>query len=69
MASMIDYDKYLNVVDRNKRRFGVEDVKKEQVESLYNFINGKDVFVKLPTGFGNSFIYQMSPFVIEQLGI
>ena len=66
---MIDYNKYLNAVDRNKRSFGVEDVKKEQVESLYNFINGKDVFVNLPTGFGKSFIYQMSPFVIEQLGI
>lgn len=66
---MAEYGKFLEVIEENKHRFGVEAVKKEQLESLFNFVCKKDVFVNLLTGFGKSFIYQIAPFVIQGMGI
>ena len=34
-----------------------------QLEALYSFVNGEDVFVNLPTGYGKSLIFQMAPLV------
>ena len=63
---MAEYGKFLEVIEENKHRFGIEAVKKEQVESLFNFVCKKDVFVNIPTGFGKWFIYQIAPFVHRQ---
>ncbi len=69
LLNMADYKTCSDAVDQFKHRFGVETVKKEQLESLFNFVCKKDVFVNLPTGFGKSFIYQIAPMVIQQMGI
>ena len=66
---MANYENFLSAVDIAKSRFKVTNVKTEQLEAVFNFISKKDVFVNLPTGFGKSFIYQIAPFVIQQMGL
>ena len=36
-------------------------VRKEQMKAIISFVNGKDVFVSLPMGFGKSFCYSVLP--------
>ena len=36
-------------------------LKEEQRNAIKAFVNRKDVFAVLPTGFGKSFIYQLAP--------
>lgn len=48
-------------------RFGLTELKNEQKKALFYLLSGKDVFVNLPTGFGKSLIYQLSPLVAEEL--
>ena len=42
---------------------GYEQVKEEQRQGVKAIIDGRDVFVAQPTGYGKSAIYQMAPFV------
>ena len=48
-------------------RFGLTELKNEQKKALFYLLSGKDVFINLPTGFGKSLIYQLSPLVAEEL--
>ena len=48
-------------------RFGLAELKNEQKKALFYLLSGKDVFVNLPTGFGKSLIYQLTPLVAEGL--
>lgn len=66
---MADYESFIRAVDIAKRVFAIDDLKKEQLEALYNFVCRRDVFVNLPTGFGKSLIYQISPFIVKELNI
>lgn len=36
-------------------KFNVEALTESQFNALYNFMQGRDVFVKIPTGSGKSF--------------
>ena len=42
-------------------------LKTEQVESIFYFVKGMDVFVSLPTGFGKSLCYILLPRVFDLL--
>ena len=43
--------------------FHVPLLHESQIQVLYSFISGEDVFVNLPTGYGKSLIFQMAPLV------
>ena len=43
--------------------FDINSLRSEQEMALHAFLNGKDVFVNFPTGFGKSIIYQLAPLV------
>lgn len=43
-------------------RFKVTSLYPDQLDALYNFLCGRDVFVNKPTGSGKSIIFQMAPF-------
>ena len=45
-----------------------EQLKKEQEESIIEFVKGRDVFVTLPTGFGKPLCYILLSSVFDQLG-
>ena len=49
------------------KRLGNIDLKDAQHEALSHFLNGKDVFVSLPTGYGKSVIYQAAPFCVDKM--
>lgn len=47
--------------------FGVQKLYPQQEKALSEFLNGSDVFVNLPTGYGKSLIYKMAPLVANEL--
>ena len=53
---MADYEKVLTRVCKEK--LGGKMLKPEKKEAIESLLNGEDVFVVLPTGFGESLIYQ-----------
>uniref|UniRef100_A0A1X7UPI7 DNA 3'-5' helicase n=1 Tax=Amphimedon queenslandica TaxID=400682 RepID=A0A1X7UPI7_AMPQE len=46
---------------------GYEDLKKEQKNAITTFVEGNDVFVCLPTGFGKSVCYFCLPLIFDAL--
>ena len=38
-------------------------VHESQIQALYSYINGKDIFLNLPTGYGKSLIFEKAPTV------
>ena len=43
-------------------------LKEEQRNAIKAFVDRKDVFAVLPTGFGKSLIYQLAPMVAKKMG-
>ena len=60
---MQDQKKAVEVV---AERYGVV-LKDKQFEAIMYFINGNDVFVTLPTGYGKSLIYALLPMVFDEI--
>ena len=48
---------------------GYDQLKDEQVNILCTFVEGRDVFVSLPTGFGKSLCYRLLPLVLDYLAV
>jgi len=46
---------------------GVVKLKKEQREAIEAFVEGQDVFIALPTGYGKSYCYGLLPLVFDHL--
>ena len=40
---------------------GFQDLKPEQMQAILEFIDGRDIFVSLPTGYGKSLIHGLLP--------
>lgn len=58
----VSTEDFLEAVDRVLVNFeGVERLNLHQRDSLLNFIERRDVFAILPTGFGKSLIFQLVP--------
>lgn len=61
---------FASAVDAVLNEFnGKFSLKMEQRTALESFIERKDVFALLPTGFGKSLIYQLAPLVAKSMGI
>lgn len=54
-------------IDKAMKTVGLENLKREQREAIQEFVNGKDVFVSLPTGYGKSYCYALLPLVFDVL--
>ena len=57
MAATCSYSTLDSAIDAAAARLGYEEVKPEQREAVRGLVNGRDVFVALPTGFGKSLCY------------
>ena len=49
------------------KRLSIEQLNGKQREAVVSFVEGKDVFVSLPTGFGKSICFQILPFVLDYM--
>ena len=52
-----------NIIDAAGEKFGFAEIKDHQRDGLKALIEGKDVFVAQPTGYGKSAIFHMAPYV------
>ena len=53
----------VNVVSGVCSTFGVQNLNLQQEKAVIGFLSGSDVFVNLPTGHGEPWIYHMAPLV------
>lgn len=55
-------------LSRCRKRVGCSSMslKPEHKESIKYFVDGKDVFLWLPTGFGKSICYEVLPFMFDK---
>ena len=66
---MANYERVALTADKSKGKFRIDVLKPQQLEGIYSFVCGKDLFINLPTGYGKSLIYQLVPSVLKELGI
>lgn len=45
----------------------LSQLKDKQMEAVCAFVNGKDTFVALPTGYGKSIVYGILPSVFDKM--
>ena len=50
-------------------KLGLTELKVELERALFHLLSGRDVFVSLPTGYGNSAIYQLVPLIVEEMAL
>ena len=48
-------------------RFGHTVLRAAQAEAVTKVLEGHDVFVSVPTGYGKSLVYQLLPFCVEEI--
>ena len=67
MAATCSYSILDSAIAAAAARLVYEEVKPEQREAVRGLVNGRDVFVTLPTGFGKSLCYAMLPLVFDSV--
>lgn len=66
MAASADVD-VLRLITQSASYYGYADLKPEQKTVLKSFLQGKDVFVSLPTRYGKSLCYALLPSIFNTL--
>jgi len=56
-----------SIVEKAAENLGCVALKPKKREAVVEFVNGRDVFVVLPTGYGKSLCYGILPTVFERL--
>jgi len=54
-------------INNAMKMVGLENLKREQQEAIQEFVNGKDMFVSLPTGYRKLYCYALLPHVFDVL--
>ena len=54
-------------IEKACKRLGFQDLRSAQEEVVLNFLEGRDVFVSLPTGHGKSLCFAILPFAFDEL--
>ena len=60
-------DGIASIVTESALQLGYTSVKKEKEEAVKEFVDGRDVFVTLATGFRKSLCYSLLPLVFDKL--
>ena len=55
------------VITEAAKVMGIAELKEKQKEAVSTFLQGRDTFVALPTGYGKSLIYAILPLVFDKL--
>ena len=67
MASMMARTKVQESVTSCARRLGYENVKDDQRRVIASFVEGNDVIVCFPTGYGKSFCFFVLPYIFDDI--
>ena len=59
-------DQRLTAIADCLRDIGVQFLKEKQLEAIHAFLDGRDTFVSLPTGYGKSLIYGILPLLFDK---
>ena len=57
----LEQDRITAIVRVAAAKAGFQDLKPEQMQAILEFIDDRDTFVSLPTGYGKSLIYRLLP--------
>ena len=60
MASGVD-----SIIRAAAEKLQLRELKDKQLEAIRAFLNGHDVFLSVPTGYGKSIVYGILPFVFD----
>ena len=62
-----DMEQRSDAIADSLKQFGVASLKEKQLEAIHAFLDKRDTFVSLPTGYGKSLIYAILPLVFDKL--
>ena len=65
MASELAHRFNVDVITASIQKLGYSSLKKEQLNVIVRFVNGRDVFAVLPTAFGKTLCYACIPLVFD----
>ena len=68
MAEVVSEDRLQQALAYAAEKLRLDRLNEKQAEAIAAFIDGKDVFVNLPTGYGKSAVFQSVPFVLDYIG-
>ena len=54
-------------ITESGEQLGYDKLRVKQIEAITSFLQGNDVFVSLPTGYGKSIIYAALPYAFDKL--
>ena len=57
----LEQDRITAIVRVAAAEAGFQDLKPEQMQAILEFIDGRDIFASLPTGYGKSLTYGLLP--------
>ena len=57
----------VSIIRRAAEELGYPSLKPEQLKVIQSFVNGRDVFAVLPTGFWKSLCYTCLPFTFDKM--
>ena len=67
-VGMCEQDTHIQeVILRAVQRLGFADPRPQQMEAIKTFMQGKDVFVSLPTGYAKSLKYSVLSYAYDKL--
>ena len=56
-----------SAIEHSMREVGLVSLKEKQREAILAFLQERDIFVSLPTGYGKSVIYALLPLVFDKI--
>ena len=67
MATRCDEEVAKSVITKCIQKLGYLQLKPEQLKVIMEFVNGRNVFAVLPTGYGKTLCYACLPLIFDEL--
>ena len=67
MAAKLGVAESATLCEEAAKSLGYQGIRREQQNVIINFLNGRDVFAVLPTGYGKSLCFACLPYIFDKL--